>query len=78
MTGSPLPLESVDDSRPPWLGGEAHVRHFRGHDHRTGRGGASMAYSRLALAIVFVAGGLLGASVTGLVWRAQRMRRIAQ
>jgi hypothetical protein len=37
-----------------------------------------MTCSRFALAVVFLAGGLLGAGLTGLAWRAQRTGRGAR
>jgi hypothetical protein len=76
MTGSSLPLESPDDSRSKWLGGEAHVRHFEAL--RAGRGRRAMTRTRFALAAMFFAGGLLGAGLTGLAWRAQRTGRTAR
>jgi hypothetical protein len=78
MTGSPLPLEPLEDSA-QWLGGEAHVRHLGGSSramhtgHRIGG-----PYGRLALALAFLGGGLVGAALTGLAWRAQYRGRAAR
>jgi hypothetical protein len=73
MTGSSVPLESLGD-RTKWLGGEAHVRYL-GKGSLGRRAGSRARGSRLALALAFLAGGVIGAGLTGLVWRAQRHRR---
>ena len=77
MTGSPLPLEPLRRSK--WLGGEAHVRYLGGTSlrARVARHFGPGPYSRLAVGLAFLAGGLLGAGVIGLAWRAKHSRRIA-
>jgi hypothetical protein len=77
MTGSPLPLEPLEDRRSKWLGGEAHIRYLGGASLRAriSRRFGPGPYSRLALGLAFVAGGLVGGGLIGLVYRNKRKRR---
>jgi hypothetical protein len=74
MTGSPAPLETPEDSRPTWLGGEAHVRYLGRSSLRAriGRHFGPGPYSHLSLGLAFLTGGILGAAVIGLACRLTR------
>jgi hypothetical protein len=78
MTGSGSPLlETPEDNRSRWLGGEAHVRYLGRPSLRAriARHFGSGPYSRLSLGLAFLTGGVLGAALIGVACRARAKRR---
>jgi hypothetical protein len=74
VTGSNIPIEPVesnDERRSKWLGGEAHVGYAgdRSFSRRRQWANRLTKANPVALGLAFLVGGLIGAALTGLARR---------